>query len=133
MSFKNALLTKNYQAGGTIEQCTIVKFGSSDEVVVKGAAATDLLIGIVDIAQTEDGNSVVSGDRVDVIEAGIAELKLGGTVTRGQLLTSNASAYGVAAAPASGVNNYVIGRAEASGVSGDIIPVMIGVQQIQGE
>ena len=63
---------------------------------------------------------------------GIAEVKLGGTVTRGGLITSDAGGDGVAAAPAAGTNSGVIGRSMASGVSGDIIPVMLAIGTHQG-
>lgn len=119
-------LTKSYSAGGAISPNRIVKFGSNDYEVVQGAAAADALIGVT----TEIDAS--SGERVDVIHAGIADVKLGGTVTRGGLVTSDASGQGVAAAPAAGTNNRVIGTALVSGVSGDVIPVLIAPGSFQG-
>ena len=59
-------------------------------------------------------------------------MKLGGTVTRGNFVTTDASGFGAAAAPAAGTNNRVIGRALWSGVSGDIIPVLLSLTQFQG-
>ncbi len=122
----NIGLTKAYTAGGTINPFRIVKFGSNDYEVVQSAAVGDLLIGV----STEVDAS--TGERVDVVQAGIADVKIGGSVTRGQLLTSDASGQGVAAAPAAGTNNRVIGVALISGVSGDIIPVVILQGSIQG-
>ena len=119
-------LTKSYTAGGAINPFRIVKFGSNDFEVVQGAAATDALVGV----STEI--DAASGERVDVVQAGIADVKLGGSVTRGGLVTSDASGQGVAAAPAAGANNRVIGVALISGVSGDIIPVMISQGSVQG-
>jgi hypothetical protein len=119
-------LTKSYTAEATINPFRIVKFGAADYGVVHGAAAADLLIGVT----TEV--DAVSGERVDVIHEGIADLKLGGTVARGALITSDATGQGVAAAPAAGANNRVIGFALISGVSGDIIPVLVAPHQIQG-
>ena len=43
-----------------------------------------------------------------------------------------ANGQGVTAAPAAGVNNRVIGIAIVSGVSGDIIPVLLSVSTLQG-
>jgi hypothetical protein len=104
----------------------IVKFGTTDEVVIQGAAATDSLIGVV------EGVAPAIGERCDVVLAGIAEVVLGGSVTRGGLVTSNATGQGVAAAPAAGTNNGVIGRALMSGVSGDIIKVLVNPGSFQG-
>ena len=68
---------------------------------------------------------------VDVTLGGPAEVVLGGAVTRGQPLTSDANAAAVAAAPAAGVNAFTSGFALASGVAGDVIPfhAMRGVIQ----
>lgn len=119
-------LTKSYQAGATINPFRIVKFGAADYEVIQGAAAADALIGVT----TEVDAS--TGERVDVIHSGIADVKLGGTVARGALVTSDANGQGVAAAPAAGTNNGVIGRALVSGVSGDVIPVLVVPGTFQG-
>lgn len=119
-------LTKSYTAEGAISANRIVKVGANDWGVLQGAAATDSLIGI----STEI--DAASGERIDVVHEGIADLKLGGTVPRGSLVTSDASGQGVAPAPAAGTNNRVIGVALVSGVSGDVIPVMISLGSFQG-
>ena len=117
---------KNYTAGGAIAKYRIVKF-SADGTVVQGAAATDLLIGVVDIP-----NAAVSGNRVDVVRDDLTLVELGGTVTRGDFLTADSNGKAVTAAPAAGVNNRVIGVAETSGVSGDVIYVFISAGAVQG-
>lgn len=122
----NPLLTKSYTAEAAINAYRIVKFGTTDDVVIQGAAATDSLIGVV------EGVAPASGERCDVVMAGIAEVVLGGSVTRGGLVTSNATGQGVAAAPSAGTNNGVIGRALMSGVSGDVIPVLVNPGSMQG-
>ena len=119
-------LTKSYNAGGAIVANSIVKAGANDWDVLQAAAATDKSVGIT----TEI--AAASAERVDVVQEGIADLKLGGTVARGDLLTSDASGYGVTAAPAGGSNNRIIGVAMISGVSGDIIPVQIAQSMLQG-
>src|SRR4051794_25888097 len=91
-------LTKSYTAEGAITANRIVKVGANDWGVLQGAAATDSLIGI----STEI--DAASGERIDVVHEGIADLKLGGTVARGALVTSDASGQGVAPAPAGGSN-----------------------------
>lgn len=117
---------KTFIAGGTIAEKTMVKF-SADDTVVAAAAATDLIIGVC----VQPGGAT-SGQRVDVQMGDIAEVKMGGTVARGALVTTDASGQGVAAAPSAGVNNYTIGRAMRSAVSGDIADVLIVPGIMQG-
>lgn len=119
-------LTKSYTAEAAISANRIVKVGAADYGVLAAAAVSDKLLGI----STEI--DAASGERVDVIHEGIADLKLGGTVARGDFLTSDASGQGVTAAPAAGTNNQIIGKALVSGVSGDVIPVLISLSMLQG-
>lgn len=111
-------LSKSLLAGGAITKNAIVMFGADDNTVVVGTAATDLLIGVA-LADA------ASGARVEVQMGGIAEVKLGGTVTRGGDITSGAAGVGVALSAAVTIKSSV-GKALASGVSGDVIPVMLG-------
>lgn len=122
----NPGLIKTFVAGAAVTKHRIVKFGSSDDAVIQGAAATDALIGV----STEVDSA--SGERVDVIMNGVANVEFGGTITRGAPVTSDANGKAVAAAPASGVNNRIIGFAGVSGVSGDIGSVIISQGSIQG-
>lgn len=122
----NIGLTKSYTAEGAISANRIVKVGAADWGALQAAAVSDKLIGI----STEI--DAASGERVDVVHEGIADLKLGGTVARGDFLTSDASGQGVVAAPAGGTNNQIIGKALISGVSGDIIPVLVAPSMLQG-
>jgi len=118
-------LTKAYDAGAAITAHSIVKFGSSDYAVVLGAAATDLLIGVT----TEI--AAASGERVDVIHGGIADVKLGGTVARGEPVTSDDEGLGVKAAPTAAAANRIVGYALISGDSGDIIPVLLAPSEMR--
>ncbi len=111
----NQLITKQYVAEAAIAANRIVKFGTTDEFVVQGAAAGDALIGVV------EGVAPALGERCDVVHFGIADLTLGGTVARGAAVTSDATGRGVAAAS----TNRVIGFARQSGVVGDIVEVML--------
>jgi hypothetical protein len=124
----NPGLIKNYTAGGAINPYRIAKFGAADGEVLQAAAATDLLIGVVAIP----GSAAASGERVDVIRDGLADVEYGGTVTRGQKLTSDANGKAVVAAPAAGSNVQIIGIAEVSGVAGDIVPMQIQPSVMQG-
>ena len=122
----NPGMIKSYNAEAGLNPYTIVKFGASDFGVVTAAAATDKLIGVT----REFGSA--SGEPVDVIHDGITYVKLGGTVTRGDFLTSDASGQAVTAAPGVGVNNRIIGYARQSGVIGDVIDVVIEPGSVQG-
>ncbi|WLT30082.1 capsid cement protein [Geothrix sp. PMB-07] len=123
----NPQIVKCFTAEGTILPYRIVKPGAGDFGVVQAAAAADKIIGV-----TMPLVSVVSGDSVEVAQEGIAEVKLGGTVTRGDFLVSDASGQAITAAPAAGTNNVLLGRAQISGVSGDIIPVLLTLGSFQG-
>lgn len=119
-------LIKSFLAEGAIGANLLVKPGAADYGALVSAATSDKIIGVTsEIA-------AASGERVDVILSGIADLKIGGTVTRGDPITSDASGQGVSAAPAAGTNWRIIGIALISGVSGDIIPVIISQGMLQG-
>jgi len=121
------LLVRNFKATTATQYARLVKPGSNDYDVVPAAAVSDLIIGVV--AQP----GVVSiNDRCDVAMAGVAEVELGGTVTRGNEITSDASGRGLAAAPGAGTNNRIVGVALQSGVIGDIIEVLVSVGIKQG-
>lgn len=113
-------IIKGHVAEAAVEACRIVKFGAADNQVVKGAAATDKLIGVA-VASVDSA----IGDVVDVIKVGPAEVRLGGAVTRGDLLTSDANGKAVVWNPAAGANARYIGIADASGVLDDVIPCTV--------
>jgi hypothetical protein len=115
----------NFDVGAAVAGNRIVKL-SADATVVQASAATDALIGV------SDPNGAASGERLDVTLTGMAEIVLGGTVTRGALITADANGKGVAAAPSSGANNRVVGVALVSGVSGDVIDVLLSQGSVQG-
>lgn len=120
-------LTTNHTADAAIAAYRIVKFGAADGNVAQAAAATDLSIGVTDRIA-----AAAAGDRIDVHRSGIVEVQYGGNVTRGQKLTSDANGKAIAAAPAQGVNNQIIGVAEVSGVDGDIGSMQIAQSVMQG-
>jgi hypothetical protein len=122
----NLGLVKSYNAEGAIAAYTIVKVGANDFGVLAAAAVSDKLIGVTrELA-------ALSGEPVDVVHDGIANVKSGGTITRGDLLTSDASGNAVTAAPGAGANNRTIGIARMSGVAGDVIEVIIDPGVTQG-
>jgi len=130
----NPILTKNFTAGGTISPYRVAKFGADDNTVLQAAASTDSLLGVVNIPE---GGDAASGDSVDVVIAGIANVEYGGNITRGDLLTSDANgkvvtatrhthtentagAYTQNATTGTGTSGRIIGVAMVSGVAGDI-------------
>lgn len=111
----NQILKKSYIAGASgITPNSIVKFSASGTVVL-AAATADLQIGV-----TDTFCNLNVGERLDVMHLGIADVKLGGTVARGNLVTSDAN--GNAVLLSSGIS---VGIALESGVSGDIVPVLL--------
>jgi hypothetical protein len=117
---------KSLTAQGAIGAFLICKPGTADNTVVLATSSTDLLIG------TSDSLDKVAGELVDLDMDAIAEVKLGAAVTRGALLTANATGQAVTAAPAAGVNARVIGVALKSGVAGDVITYLRGLSSLQG-
>lgn len=116
----NRDIIKSYSAEGTISPCRIVKCGANDYGVAQAAASADKVIGV-----STPLVSVLSGDSVEVMHDGIADVQLGGTVTRGDLLISDAAGQGITATGTAGSNYRIVGIALVSGVSGDIIPVLL--------
>lgn len=119
-------LEKSFRCAAAIAEARLVVFGANDDTVALATASTGEIIGITQHA------TGAAGDEVRVMLTGIAELRLGGTVTRGNRLTSDANGQGVAIGAVAGTNYNSIGMALASGVSGDIIPVLITQNRPQG-
>lgn len=111
----NETLIKNYLAGAAIAANRIVKFDTTDGVVIQAAAAADLSIGVCGAV------APASGERVDIVQAGIAEVEFAGIVARGALVTADANGKGVAAAS----TNRTIGMALVTTAAGDIAPVLL--------
>ncbi len=123
---QTTVLEKSAKCAAAVTPFTIAKPGADDDHFIVSTAVGDALTGIFQHATT------LAEEEVRVMVVGVSRIKLGGTVVRGDWLTSDATGQGVAAAPAAGTNNNVIGRALASGVSGDIIPVLLAQNRIQG-
>ena len=99
---------------------TLCTPGADDDTFSVASAYNQPLIGVF---QATTANA---GDGVEVMVSGISNIVLGGTVTRGQRLTSDANGNGITAstyAPVFGLG--IIGIALESGVAGDIIAVLL--------
>lgn len=123
---KNPGLIKSFNAEGAIQGRRIVKFGTDDGQATQATAETDILFGVSEIIDADDG------DRVDIVLTGIPEVEYGGNVSRGDQLTAGADGKAVKAAPAAGVNNRIVGTAMVDGVAGDYGSVLLGPGQVQG-
>lgn len=113
---RSEILIKSFVPGAAIAGYRIVKHDTADTTVIQSAAAANSHIGV-----SSHPGAAATDDTVDVVVAGITEVECGGSVTRGVQLTSDADGKAVAGA----AGNRVVGVAMASGVSGDIIPVLI--------
>ncbi len=117
----NPGLIKSFNAPAAILATRIVKFGASDTDAAQAAAATDALIG-VSVALVP----ALAGERIDIVMTGVTEVEYGGAVTRGDLLTADASGRAIVAA----INQNVIGMAMVSGVLGDIGSVLLSQSKL---
>ena len=114
------LFEKSIEVIANITQAFVfAKFGADDNTMAVASAATDNLMGI--FQHTVTLPSGYTRAEVRIQQLGISDLKLGGTVTRGDRLTPNASGYGITATSGQSVGAVAC----ASGVSGDIIPVFV--------
>lgn len=113
----NPILSKAFDAGAAVPAYTIIKLGANDGTAVPSAAATDALLGV------STSLPAALGERVDAILVGVAEVRYGGPVTRGDLLTSDANGKAVKAVAGAGVRT--IGVAMQSGVADDVGSVLL--------
>lgn len=121
---RNELFIKACYAGAAILPFRIVKHGAADAFAIQSAAAGDASFGVSDSL-----GAAAANDPVDIIRGGIAEVIYGGTVTRGDALTSDSQGRAVATTTGGA---RIIGFAEVSGVVGDrgsvfIAPGFVGV------
>ncbi|MCA3349649.1 MAG: DUF2190 family protein [Roseomonas sp.] len=122
----NLILAKAFNASGAISPYRIVRITSADNVE-QAAAVSHTLIGV------NSDLTIASGERVEIMTHGIAWVEAGAAIAVGSPVTSDASGRGVAAAPAAGTNNRIIGFAlEAAVAAGDQIRVLLSPGQIQG-
>lgn len=131
-------IEKTVKSAAAVTAYTIAKFGSDDDTMSVATAASDNMVGVFQ----HDTNA--AGEDVRVMLTGISRVLLGGSVTRGDLITTNATGRGVAATRHTHTENTagtytqnattvaassvgIVGRALASGSSGDIIPVLLTI------
>lgn len=114
--------SKGFKATAALGRGILVKL-SAGEVVV-ATAATDAIIGVTE-------NSCEAGEVVSVrllSSGGTAQMKAGGTVSAGAVLTADADGEAVAATQAlagAQPTTVAVGRALEAGVDNDIIEVLL--------
>lgn len=116
MAGRSEVLNKSFTASGAIPKNRFIKATGTGDAIALATAATDPIIGL-----SSDTVSAADGEMADGVLLGIGNLQIGGTVTYGGFLTSDATGRGVAATGAVRVGAIAM----ASGVVNDIIPVLI--------
>lgn len=104
----------------------IAKPGADDDTFAQATASTEALVGVFQHTTT------AANEEIRVMLTGISRVVAGGTITRGDLLTSDAAGKAVAIGAVAGTNYNSIGRALASAVANDIIPVLLNPGRPQG-
>ena len=89
----NPTLIKAYTAGGAVAKHRLVTWHTGDREIVQAAAADDELVGVADRL------GAASGERIEIVRAGIALVEYGAAVTRGDLLTADADGKAITADP----------------------------------
>ncbi len=126
MARQYPLLEFPFTVGATpVVVATQLKLDVSGNVVV-ATAVTDQIIGVAQ-------ESGAIGLQINVIVDGICAVLTGaGGLTPGALVTADATGQGIAAAPAAGVNNFILGYALETAAAGAFCAVLISKQRIQG-
>jgi hypothetical protein len=122
-------IEKEVSVTGTINQYTLATPAGTDNNTYQAATGPTVpLLGVFQFAPNTDQ------PQVRVMLNGISWVKVSAGVNIGNPITSDTSGNGtgVAAAPAAGVNNYIIGFALASISGAGLVPVLIAPGRIQG-
>jgi len=112
----NPTLIKSFVAPATVAGRKLVTFAAADSEVTVASAVSNPLLGVAVPTGSRDNN------RVDVIVAGIAEVKVGGNITRGDSLTADANGDVITSFAGT---DRIIGLALQSGVANDVIEVLV--------
>lgn len=115
--------TRAYEVSATVRPFRIARFSdvAASQKVAEATANTQPMIGVFDKLAAQ----AVVGQLVDVHRGGLCSVELGGTVTAGQPLTSDAQGRAIAATPAAATQVRIIGFADQPGVIGDVIDAWI--------
>jgi hypothetical protein len=109
-------LIKTFNAPVAVTPYTLVTFAAGSNNVEIANAVADPIIGLSDSVGSQDNG------RCDVIMAGVSEARVGGTVTKGDVLTTDSTGRAILA---SAGTDRVLGIAMADAVIGDIAAVLV--------
>ncbi len=105
-------LIKSLEATVAVQKRRLVTFGAADGTGVLATGAAAYIRGV-----SSDIDTAI-GERISVQMSGnVADVEYGGTVARGDALTSDATGRAITTTTA---GNFIVGFAEVSGVVGDI-------------
>jgi hypothetical protein len=113
---RSDVLIKTYNAPAAIPGYSLITFAAGINNIETANAATDPLLGLTTSVGSQDNG------RCDVIMAGVSEALMGDTVTKGQVLTTDASGRAI---PATADTDRVIGIALADAVVDDIAAILV--------
>jgi hypothetical protein len=97
----------------------LIVAGTVGDKILAATAATDKLIGTTDSL----GAEASSPTGIDL--TGIGQVKLGGDVPFGAMITSDGASLGIECTPSNSTNKRYIGFALQGGVTGDVIDYKI--------
>ncbi len=118
------LVAKPYTAVGDIAVNKIVIATTADAVKQEDAANAPLIMGI-------SLNAVADGETVIVMRNGPAKIKITENINMGEFIGGDSSADAVKISPVLGANiKYAAAIAQASGVTNDVIDVLVAIQVI---
>lgn len=120
---RTEMFIKSFKADADIARHRIVRHGAADNSV---AAANGLSAAMFGVADSLGGKA---GKVMDVVCAGFATVEYGGTVSRGDPLTSDATGRAVTATQA---DSRIVGFATKAGVVGDLGTVNIAPGYFSG-
>ena len=100
-----------YKAGAAIAGHRLARITTSDREARQGAGAGEPLVGV------SGSQGVAADETVEIAIAGIADVEYGAAVTRGQLLTSDASGKAVPVSGAGVTLVHATGAAAATNIA----------------
>lgn len=112
----------------TVPEGSVMTVGTANNTVKLAGATPGIAAPCIGLAF----NAATAAGPLDIVTSGIFPAIAGGTITRGDPLTSDAAGAVVTAAPAGGTNIAIIGYAMASAVAADRVAVMICPALLQG-
>ncbi len=131
MSHPSATIREMQATAAVIGARRIVRFDTTNQAqVLQASAVSDNLIGvvdsIVDVGASRSASVVLSGIAENGVVAGAA-------FAAGAKLTTDSQGRAVAAAPAAGTNNQIVGIAlEQATAAGDIVRILVQQCTVQG-